>query len=88
MKQAANACLWTGKNCWLPTHLDRAEPACPPNDNDLHEKEERKSRDIQIALCTEQFHVGHHFSLGVVVQVLRRSLDFAVLPGLPNGICK
>ena len=31
----------------------------------LHEKEKRKSRNVEIALSTEELHMSQHFSLGL-----------------------
>ena len=33
----------------------------------LHEKEKRKSRNVEIALSTEELHMSQHFSLGIIL---------------------
>ena len=33
----------------------------------LHEKKKRKSRNVEIALSTEELHMSQHFSLGIIL---------------------
>ena len=56
----------------------------------LQAEKQGKSRDVKVALCPEKPHVSLHLDVQVAgtMAVGLFKLLVAVLPHLPNGICK